>query len=236
MTNTIKLGSLYLGGHPVEIETKYVPGQAIKIGDTITGKELSWVAANGMLVADRCLLTHISWDDLDAQDLVFGKEVKIQGFRFTARLLKVGSNEGVPNEWDAALDTVGEDDGLWHWKNKFFWGQESVSESASSRAYRGYSSARYWNWHYSSRRYAFLGFRPALELLPTDPSALRRGQEVMAIGRDGCVVGNLVGENQYDLLLRPKADEVTGVPSFATNMRNGTLAVDRNGILSIATM
>ena len=125
-------------------------------------KEIGWVAVNGLLIADQCLLTNVSWDDLDVQGLVFGKEVTVQGLRFKIRLLKVGSKEDVPNEWDAALDAVGEDDTLWHWDHKFFWGQEPVSGSVSRRALRGYNSARYWNWSDSSYRNADLGFRPAL--------------------------------------------------------------------------
>lgn len=53
----------------------------------------------------------------------------------------------------------------------------------------------------------------------------------MAIGRDGYVIGRLVDKTQYDLILRPKAGVAAGVPSFAANMQDGTLAVDRSGIL-----
>ena len=232
MGNIIKLGSLYLNSYPVKIGAQYASGQSIEIGEKVPGKEISWVPVNGLLIANRCLLTNISWGDLNAQGLVLGKEVSVQGFKFKIRLLKVGNSKNVPNEWDAALDAVGEDDTLWYWDHKFFWGQESA-EVASSRAYRGYYSARYWDWNYSSLRRASLGFRPTLDPLPTEPSALRYGQEVIAIGCDGCVVGNLINMTQYDLLLRTKADKVTGVPSFATDMQDGTLAVDRRGILSI---
>ena len=234
MVQTLKLGSLYLDSESIAPEAKYQPGQIVSFGEAAPNMAISWVPVNGILIADRCLLTNISWDDLDAQGLVFGKEVKIQGFRFTARLLKVGDNEDGPNEWDAALDTVGEDNALWHWSGKYFWGQESA-EAASCRAYRGYGSARLWRWRNSSFRYANLGFRPALVPLATAPSALRHDQEVIAIGRNGCVIGNLVGENQYDLILRPKACWVAGAPLFAANLQDGTLAVDRSGILSIAT-
>ena len=235
MENTIKLGSLYLDGHPAEIGTEYVPVQTIKIGKTITGKEISWVAVNGILIADRCLLTNISWDDLDAQGLVFGKEITVQGFRFQIRLLKVGSEDNVPNEWDAALDTVGEYDALWHWHGKYFWGQESVSGVASYRAIRGYRSARAWDYGYASVQRAFLSFRPALEPLPTDPAALRYGQEALAIGRSGAVVGSLIDVTAYDLVVQPNADGLIGEATFAAKMQDGTLAVDRSGILSIAT-
>ena len=198
-------------------------------------KEIGWVAVNGLLIADQCLLTNVSWDDLDVQGLVFGKEVTVQGLRFKIRLLKVGSKEDVPNEWDAALDAVGEDDTLWHWDHKFFWGQEPVSGSVSFRAFRGYSSARRWNWTASSTRLARLGFRPALEPLPTDPSAIRHSQEALVIGRAGAVAGSLIDATAYDLVIQPNADGLIGEVSFAAKMQDGTLAVDRSGIISIAT-
>ena len=198
-------------------------------------KEIGWVAVNGLLIADQCLLTNVSWDDLDVQGLVFGKEVTVQGLRFKIRLLKVGSKEDVPNEWDAALDAVGEDDTLWHWDHKFFWGQEPVSGSVSYRAHRGYYSARYRCFNSSGTRSVLVGFRPALEPLPTDPSAIRHSQEALVIGRAGAVAGSLIDATAYDLVIQPNADGLIGEVSFAAKMQDGTLAVDRSGIISIAT-
>ena len=235
MANIIKLGSLFLDGRPVETGMQYVPSQTIEVGEMTPSKEIGWVAVNGLLIADQCLLTNVSWDDLDVQGLVFGKEVTVQGLRFKIRLLKVGSKEDVPNEWDAALDAVGEDDTLWHWDHKFFWGQEPVSGSVSYRASRGYFSARYWYWDDSSTRDAGLGFRPALEPLPTDPSAIRHSQEALVIGRAGAVAGSLIDATAYDLVIQPNADGLIGEVSFAAKMQDGTLAVDRSGIISIAT-
>ena len=226
MANIIKLGSLFLDGRPVETGMQYVPSQTIEVGEMTPSKEIGWVAVNGLLIADQCLLTNVSWDDLDVQGLVFGKEVTVQGLRFKIRLLKVGSKEDVPNEWDAALDAVGEDDTLWHWDHKFFWGQEPVSGSVSHRAIRGYTS---------SSRHALLGFRPALEPLPTDPSAIRHSQEALVIGRAGAVAGSLIDATAYDLVIQPNADGLIGEVSFAAKMQDGTLAVDRSGIISIAT-
>ena len=235
MANIIKLGSLFLDGRPVETGMQYVPSQTIEVGEMTPSKEIGWVAVNGLLIADQCLLTNVSWDDLDVQGLVFGKEVTGQGLRFKIRLLKVGSKEDVPNEWDAALDAVGEDDTLWHWDHKFFWGQEPVSGSVSHRAIRGYTSARHWGWSDSSSRHALLGFRPALEPLPTDPSAIRHSQEALVIGRAGAVAGSLIDATAYDLVIQPNADGLIGEVSFAAKMQDGTLAVDRSGIISIAT-
>ena len=235
MANIIKLGSLFLDGRPVETGMQYVPSQTIEVGEMTPSKEIGWVAVNGLLIADQCLLTNVSWDDLDVQGLVFGKEVTVQGLRFKIRLLKVGSKEDVPNEWDAALDAVGEDDTLWHWDHKFFWGQEPVSGSVSHRAIRGYTSARHWGWSDSSSRHALLGFRPALEPLPTDPSAIRHSQEALVIGRAGAVAGSLIDATAFDLVIQPNADGLIGEVSFAAKMQDGTLAVDRSGIISIAT-
>lgn len=235
MANIIKLGSLFLDGRPVETGMQYVPSQTIEVGEMTPSKEIGWVAVNGLLIADQCLLTNVSWDDLDVQGLVFGKEVTVQGLRFKIRLLKVGSKEDVPNEWDAALDAVGEDDTLWHWDHKFFWGQEPVSGSVSYRVTRGYSSARRFRWYSSGTRRVHLGFRPALEPLPTDPSAIRHSQEALVIGRAGAVAGSLIDATAYDLVIQPNADGLIGEVSFAAKMQDGTLAVDRSGIISIAT-
>ena len=235
MANIIKLGSLFLDGRPVETGMQYVPSQTIEVGEMTPSKEIGWVAVNGLLIADQCLLTNVSWDDLDVQGLVFGKEVTVQGLRFKIRLLKVGSKEDVPNEWDAALDAVGEDDTLWHWDHKFFWGQEPVSGSVSHRAFRGYGSARRWGSGSSGDRGVGVGFRPALEPLPTDPSAIRHSQEALVIGRAGAVAGSLIDATAYDLVIQPNADGLIGEVSFAAKMQDGTLAVDRSGIISIAT-
>lgn len=235
MANIIKLGSLFLDGRPVETGMQYVPSQTIEVGEMTPSKEIGWVAVNGLLIADQCLLTNVSWDDLDVQGLVFGKEVTVQGLRFKIRLLKVGSKEDVPNEWDAALDAVGEDDTLWHWDHKFFWGQEPVSGSVSHRALRGFTSARYWHDFSAAYSYSGVGFRPALEPLPTDPSAIRHSQEALVIGRAGAVAGSLIDATAYDLVIQPNADGLIGEVSFAAKMQDGTLAVDRSGIISIAT-
>ena len=58
---------------------------------------------------------------------------------------------------------------LWHWVGVYSWCQETWAENASYRAYRGYYSARYWYNNSSGYRDVFVGFRPVLEVLNTDP-------------------------------------------------------------------
>lgn len=231
MANIIKLGSLHLDGHPVEIGTKYVPGQTIRIGDTITGKEISWVGVNGMLIADRCILTNASWDDLNAQNLAFGKEITIGGFRFTARLLQVGAEEGFPNEWDAALNEVGENNDIWHWKDSWFWGQESTVR-ASYRASRGGLSARFWGWYIAYRRDANLGFRPALVPLLSDTLGnTRSGEKLMLWGSQNIVFGRLEELTDYEVVLSDWDGTLSG--DFGSRISHGRIVIDRVAVAGV---
>lgn len=127
MANMIRMGSLYLDDQPILPLVEFQQDQAIGIGKAVPGKEITWVLVNGILIADQCLLSNISWDDLNTQGLIFGKEVSIGGLRYTLRSLRVGACEGMPNEWDAALDIVGENGGVWTGKGPRFWGQERAA-------------------------------------------------------------------------------------------------------------
>ena len=58
---------------------------------------------------------------------------------------------------------------FWNWFYVYSWCQEVYADNASYRVIRGYSSARYFDWISSGARYVYLGFRPVLEVLNTDP-------------------------------------------------------------------
>ncbi|MCM1150153.1 MAG: hypothetical protein NC319_08760, partial [Butyricicoccus sp.] len=68
-----------------------------------------------------------------------------------------------------ATDKSSAHNAFWNWVGVYSWCQETYSANASFRAYRGYSSARYWYNNSASYRFASLGFRPVLEVLNTDP-------------------------------------------------------------------
>ena len=57
---------------------------------------------------------------------------------------------------------------LWHWAGVYSWCQETWAENASYRAVRGYDSARYCL-NRATNSYPYVGFRPVLEILNTDP-------------------------------------------------------------------
>ena len=224
MANIIKLGSILLDGTHTKPGSEYQPGQSIGFAD---GDTLSWIVVNGLLIADRPLLVNISWDDLNSQDLVFGKQVIINGQHFLCRLLQVGEKEGVPNEWDAALDVVGDDNDLWHWHKTVFWGQENAYGSYCSL--RGLTSARFYRWKPAFNKNEFYGFRPALE--PIAPESLTPETRVCAIGGQSVLYGTLLETTDYDVLVQPEqtsmmANVDTG--NLYTKLNNGTIAIDQH--------
>ena len=120
MANIISLGSLYIDDQAVESGKPYTPGKKIGIGRS-DSHPIQWVMVNGALIANRVLLTYVSWDDLDAHGFATGREIVLDGIRCFCRLLQVGDNDGVPNEWDAALAATNDDsDELWHYSNCAF--------------------------------------------------------------------------------------------------------------------
>ena len=157
-----------------------------------------------LLICDRVILVNCSWNDLNSQGYITGKEVTIDGAKYKCRVLTGGtgprsSNDyysgGTPtnNEWDRfitreevitglptpvssdldstqnATDLNSTHNQFWNWYYVYSWCQETYSGNSSYRAYRGYLSARYWNYHYATYQYADVGFRPVLEVLNTDP-------------------------------------------------------------------
>ena len=78
----------------------------------------------------------------------------------------------VSSDLDTNLNTTDHNSAhnqLWHWVGVYSWCQETWAENASSRALRGDNSARFWDYYDATYQYAYVGFRPVLEVLNTDP-------------------------------------------------------------------
>ena len=142
---TFQFGQIFLDDEPQLVPDfpttdipEYFGPKSIDIKDAQDEEPITWINPVGtnLLVADRVLLTMVSWDDLDEQGFVKGKEVHIGGKSYRCRLLQVGDTEGVPNEWDAILGTTTDDNGIWHWKNIWFWGMDAVKDMPSDRVIR----------------------------------------------------------------------------------------------------
>ena len=132
--------------------------------------------AHSLFVADYAVTHTISWGDLNTKSLIFGKDYASGGVDYTLRAPSVGSNytgsgnseRGVPqsNEWDMMLGK--NEDYIKNWICMGSLGQDTSSKYSDRRAIRGYDSARYLNYFNATYQYAYVGFRPVLEVLNAD--------------------------------------------------------------------
>ena len=132
--------------------------------------------AHSLFVADYAVTHTISWGDLNTKSLIFGKDYASGGVDYTLRAPSVGSNytgsgnseRGVPqsNEWDMVLGK--NEDYIKNWICMGSLGQDTSSKYSDRRAIRGYDSARYLNYFNATYQYAYVGFRPVLEVLNPD--------------------------------------------------------------------
>ncbi|MGG1531367.1 Ig-like domain-containing protein [Brevibacillus agri] len=172
----IKLGTFYLAGAKKVRPTKpwrsdttppgapsvgdipsFSAGQTIEIRDTDASDayKIQWREVKGgakkLLIADRDLLVNVSWDDLNAQGLIFGKTITIDGQQYKLRVLTGGSNYrgadgysgGTPtdNEWDRIIVNEAGLNGL---------PTPTASDLDNSANSTDFNSAhnQFWNWYY----------------------------------------------------------------------------------------
>jgi len=220
------MGALCLDGCPQPIPQNptwggdipiYKAGQLIEL-QPATNECITWVHPDGMhlLIADRCLLTGSSWDDLAENGFVGGKVVEFNGKMYRFRLIQVGEGKDAPNEWNAALfySGTGKDE-LWHYRRMSFWGSDAITEDGATeyRAFRGGEDSQYWNYQVPSMISNYIGFRPALELIPPI-----KGKSTILDGHTFCIAQQLSGKtdsNNFCPILYPTA--------FAPN---GNITVD----------
>ncbi|WP_199222365.1 MULTISPECIES: hypothetical protein [unclassified Geobacillus] len=173
----IKLGTFYLNGVKQPRPTKpwrtdstppsapsvgdipvFSAGQSIEIRDTDPNDayKIQWREVNDgskkLLISDRVLLVNVSWDDLNAQGLIFGKTITIDGKQYKLRVLTGGSNYrsgkdaysgGSPsnNEWDRIITNEAGFSGL---------PVPSATDLDTSQNSTDFNSAhnQFWNWFY----------------------------------------------------------------------------------------
>ena len=227
----VRLGSLYVNGQSFAVGGPY-NGGVLFFGDSIAGKEIQWVKDGDMLIASSCVCTNISWEQLDKKGFVLGTPITIEGEAYWCRCLQVGSEEGEINEWDSALDGTGEDNNLWHWEGAYFWGQEISKRSASNRAVRGCSSARYWSYNGATDRYVDVGFRPVLEPLAPEPliSGSLIGATLKLYGPSKAFSGRLEEFSDYDLVIEPSAQQLIPADCKWVSRDGSRIIIDRSAI------
>lgn len=173
----VKLGTLYMGNisqkrpqRPWSSEYNvlgnygdipdYIKGQGIEIRDTSKTETLQiwWreliKGDKKYLICDRNLLGRISWDDLNVQNLIKGKKIKIDGQDYLLRVLTGGkesrfssggrSNAGgkLPNEWD---DWITNEFGVLEGFPKPT--TEDLDSESTRTKFLGEHN-QFWNWYY----------------------------------------------------------------------------------------
>ena len=180
---------------------------------------------HSLFVADYAVTHTISWDDLNTANLIFGKNYTAGGVSYTLRAPSVGSDSagsgdsqhGTPqsNEWDRILD---KNDGyIKNWSRMHSWGQDISRSSWTTRAFRGYISARYWTASWSESSRPSVGFRPVLEIL--NPGTLGSdGLKAVTLDLGGGKLGNSFKDIQ---IIVKKGSEFTAPASDGLTRPDG---------------
>ena len=181
---------------------------------------------HSLFVADYAVTHTVSWNDLNTEGLIFGKNYAAGGVGYTLRAPSAGNHvEGtspnryiapINNEWDTILQkSSGYID---NWRGVYSVCQD-LYVSGSSVVYRGYNSTR--QWMFMNRNYnpnGTHGFRPVLEVLNPD-----------TLGADGLKVvtlalgGGKLGNSSEDIQIIVKNSE-----SFTAPASNGLTRPDGN--------
>lgn len=238
-----KFGSVYIAGIPVAPGTAFPsvvesPWVKIELGNTVPGKEITWILAGNSLVADQNLLSSISWDTLYYNDLILAHRQFIDGQIWESRLLWGGQTEDAPSEWSDILADAGNeaaaelhtDEGIWSWGTAMDEDEEHVRVA--------------WGSIKQQRRvqYACIddpewGWRPVLELPEARWPELVGRQVACCTAWGDKIFGNLGELSEYDLVLDKlqtitlgeDCDDIKGLTNgSATLLRNGGLAIDRD--------
>ena len=181
--------------------------------------------AHSLFVADYAVTHTVSWNGLNDEGLIFGKNYASGGVDYTLRAPSVGSSytgsgdseRGTPqsNEWDTMLN---KNSGyIQNWNKMYSWGQDVSSGFASLRAVRGYGSARFWSNYNATGSYPFLGFRPVLEVLNPDTLG-SDGMKVVTLDLNG---GKLGGSSEDIQIIVKKGIAFAAPASDGLNRPDG---------------
>ena len=132
--------------------------------------------AHSLFVADYAVTHAVSWDNLNAEKLIFGKDYATGSVEYTIRVPSGGSaatdmfhySPGTPqsNEWDRILDKNG--GYIKNCSKIYSWGQDTLPYTESNRVVRGLDSPRNFAGYNTTLDLSLLVFRPVLEVLNPD--------------------------------------------------------------------
>lgn len=115
-----KFGTVYIDGEPVAPGSEYPGGgKRIEIRESVPGKEITWLLFDSKLVADRNILTFVSWDALNENHLVSGQQMYFSRETWAVRLVKGGRASYYDNqEMDTILQAAQEAPEMLHLRSR----------------------------------------------------------------------------------------------------------------------
>ena len=149
-------------------------------GSTDPTNPIGYTYDHSLFIADYNVTSKANWNNLNGRNLIFGTAYTSGGVDYTLRAPSAGSSGtasgGTPasNEWDAILDKANQsyqdntDGYIKNWNGMYSWGQDTHDgpDPDWNRATRGSSTAR--SWQFDLQLSPSVGFRPVLELPPSD--------------------------------------------------------------------
>ena len=190
---------------------------------------------HSLFIADYNVTHTVSWNDLNAQGMIFGKAYTNGGIDYTLRAPSVGrdytggseTKRGAPsnNEWDTIFDKAKQDrldntgGYIKNWKDIYSFGQEGYFDAKEMPAARGYFTAFFYNYTGASNTGTSLAYRPVLEL-PTGLSA--DSLKVVELLTDG----RMPGETYYNINIIVKNGESFTAPSAEGLPLSDSVSVD----------
>ena len=229
------LGSLYLDGmaqpnpqNPIQGGDipSYDGASSVTIGDTVTGKGITWIRPEGMkvLVADRVLMTNVSYHDLDQFQFTEGTVVSIDRIRYRCRIMKEMQQEG-KGEWDDYLARTNNLTSLWNWRTigticgetraVASKGIQPAQASSSSAIVRGGKSSKLFGRVEACKRSNEMGFRPIL--IPVENNLPHYGKRVTLDGQQFLVGQDMIHTSRDKIAIeegfRPILFPEVGQPS-----------------------
>ena len=236
MANILFLGTLTIDEKTVRIVH---PGSELEahtpvLRDTVQGHEISWVIVDNKLIAQRCALKEVRFNDLERIGLANPQKIHLDGRDFILRLPRVGTApDDLPNEWDSALDATNNRDLLWYWSEMRFWGSDQFDGIRGYRATRGQTSARGWSWEMEDEG-SGMGWRPVLEPVPVPLGQALIGKRMAVWGGQEILEGRLMSYSDYDLCLSDLArHRPRKRGSWAAKAADGITVVDRSKVCVI---
>ena len=148
----------------VVASTTQYHGGSIEITDTEQGKEIQWIYIPDMdiYVADRCLISYLSWNVLHLMGYTEGKRISVDGKVYNCRLMHTNLDKDLKTEWDKILEKAPKNDEFWNIAGTCFWGDGAVRRGSERRLFCS-TELNLDVWEDLTKKIPASGFRPVLE-------------------------------------------------------------------------